>query len=768
MAENRIGMLPANGFAALSRLQQLRLEGNVITAVHELAFRGLSRLQLLELSGNLITLVRAGTLQPLAQLAVLRLGSNRLTALPARMLAGLALLRVLDLAQNDIRWVDENIWSSLSNDTALRISMEGNPSRCQTIIEKQAQRVVVVCSCSPNFVGITRKGDQLASGCARSDQLLEIHTSDHDAFTLAQTPDDDLALGDAEDVVVGEANPVIDSSTLASAAYYRENMDHSDGGGGGDSNSNSDEDVWFAATAAAPKQQRSSASASTAQSSRGEDEGEEVVGDRESAQARLMRSPLRSSDKEWFGKWWANGGDDIRRDGGVRVPENVGAARNQFLSVARSMSWADAACGLACVAALAIVLAWAVAAWRRRRVRQTAAQIAQHVANLSALCDIPDSALSVLPGKLAVDGVFKSETVAFMGLLPVRLLLCEVTAVPMAATESASVSASVSAAPSSPAAPALPAELQPVNQLLRRLQALDHAHVAQLYGLCAVHPRLEPAEATTPETGETSEARLRRRSSGARRGSQRWESGGLLPTLALVRETGQRGRLRSLLAGSPEVALPMKLKFAWQCAAGLAYLHEQRILHMDLSAAHVLVGGDFTLKLVDPGLPLLRAALTRDDVAACLTRREMAGSHSQRAEEVDAGWSDSSMAAALAVLKWDVSMADQQNVCGTAPELLAGLPAYTSASDVFAYGSLLLEMWTQQPPWHELSSPRDIQERLLQGQRPSLPADMPESFCPPAVAALMDACWAQDPARRPSTSSVLATMTSLCHRVADV
>ena len=78
-----------------------------------------------------------------------------------------------------------------------------------------------------------------------------------------------------------------------------------------------------------------------------------------------------------------------------------------------------------------------------------------------------------------------------------------------------------------------------------------------------------------------------------------------------------------------------------------------------------------------------------------------------------------------------------------APEVLQGKAA-TPASDVYSLAIIFWEMVTRRLPYcypktRKISYP-DWQEQVNKGYREAIPSD-----CPPALAQVITACWAQDP-----------------------
>lgn len=92
---------------------------------------------------------------------------------------------------------------------------------------------------------------------------------------------------------------------------------------------------------------------------------------------------------------------------------------------------------------------------------------------------------------------------------------------------------------------------------------------------------------------------------------------------------------------------------------------------------------------------------------------------------------------------------------------------HSTASDVFSFGVVMWELLTWQMPWVDDVNGWSIVSKTQQGERLAIP-DM--SYLPggPGHASsiqgyveLMEKCWAQDPAERPSFGAVASTLRSL-------
>ncbi|KAL3504927.1 hypothetical protein ACH5RR_034768 [Cinchona calisaya] len=90
-----------------------------------------------------------------------------------------------------------------------------------------------------------------------------------------------------------------------------------------------------------------------------------------------------------------------------------------------------------------------------------------------------------------------------------------------------------------------------------------------------------------------------------------------------------------------------------------------------------------------------------------------------------------------------------------APEFLRGEPS-NEKSDVYSFGVILWELVTMQQPWSGLSPAQVVGAVAFQNRRLVIPPNTS-----PVLASLMESCWADDPAQRPSIKSIVETLKKL-------
>jgi serine/threonine protein kinase len=84
-----------------------------------------------------------------------------------------------------------------------------------------------------------------------------------------------------------------------------------------------------------------------------------------------------------------------------------------------------------------------------------------------------------------------------------------------------------------------------------------------------------------------------------------------------------------------------------------------------------------------------------------------------------------------------------------APELFEG-KSFNKSVDVYSFGILLCEAFSQHVPWYMIGV-MDIKDKVLEGERPKLP-----SFgCPSRVAELIKRCWSGGQADRPDFTTIV-------------
>uniref|UniRef100_A0A7N0UZQ8 non-specific serine/threonine protein kinase n=1 Tax=Kalanchoe fedtschenkoi TaxID=63787 RepID=A0A7N0UZQ8_KALFE len=190
------------------------------------------------------------------------------------------------------------------------------------------------------------------------------------------------------------------------------------------------------------------------------------------------------------------------------------------------------------------------------------------------------------------------------------------------------------------------------------------------------------------------------------------------PHLSIVTEYLPRGSLYRLIhRSSPGEIIDQRrrLRMALDVAKGVNYLHclSPPIVHWDLKSPNLLVDKNWTVKVCDFGLSRFKAN-------TFISAKSVAGTP-----------------------EW------------MAPEFLRGEPS-NEKSDVYSFGVILWELVTLQQPWNGLSPAQVVGAVAFQNRRLVIPKNTS-----PVLASLMEACWASDPAQRPSISSIVESLKKL-------
>ncbi|THH28475.1 hypothetical protein EUX98_g5723 [Antrodiella citrinella] len=163
----------------------------------------------------------------------------------------------------------------------------------------------------------------------------------------------------------------------------------------------------------------------------------------------------------------------------------------------------------------------------------------------------------------------------------------------------------------------------------------------------------------------------------------------------------------------------------FQVAAGVAYLHQQRIVHGDLHGGNILLNDDDTVCLTDFGTALIAEA----------TAYNYGSAHGGGA------------------MYWQ------------APEVIDpdhfGLPSgrTTYASDMYSFACTCVELYTGEAPFADLTLAQFMNRiRVHDGSIPPRPRFDDGTTCPDTAWHLLTSCWDRDASKRPRASVVTRTL----------
>ncbi len=174
----------------------------------------------------------------------------------------------------------------------------------------------------------------------------------------------------------------------------------------------------------------------------------------------------------------------------------------------------------------------------------------------------------------------------------------------------------------------------------------------------------------------------------------------------IVTEYCARGSLdRLVYDSSTPLPAPLSLRFALQCAQGVAYLHSRRgdMIHRDIKCENLLLSEGWDVKVADFGLTVMKS--------------KVKGASGNTGEEQDLAQLDGT-----------------PQFC--APEVFEG-GRVTSMVDVYAFGVVLCELFHRVLPFSDAFDRWDFIDHVLEdGATPTIPvwADVPSRFMATAEA----------------------------------
>ncbi|KAJ6537966.1 kinase-like domain-containing protein, partial [Mycena capillaripes] len=153
-----------------------------------------------------------------------------------------------------------------------------------------------------------------------------------------------------------------------------------------------------------------------------------------------------------------------------------------------------------------------------------------------------------------------------------------------------------------------------------------------------------------------------------------------------------------------------------EIAQGLAFLHDQQVVHGDLRGTNILVDNDGHACLTDFSLTVLSDTTTTQS-------NNGAGS-----------------------VRWMAPETLDPSVCGLTDF------ARTSASDIYVFACVCLELYTGSPPFNAILYDAAVMFQVIGGFRPSRPDG---DAIPDHIWNLMQQCWAHHFADRPTILGIV-------------
>ncbi|KAF9972630.1 hypothetical protein BGZ73_004221 [Actinomortierella ambigua] len=176
--------------------------------------------------------------------------------------------------------------------------------------------------------------------------------------------------------------------------------------------------------------------------------------------------------------------------------------------------------------------------------------------------------------------------------------------------------------------------------------------------------------------------------------------------LVIITDLAECGSLKHAILNNVIPAKDWKTnaRLAKEIALGLAYIHSEEILHLDLKSDNVLLSRHMEVKLCDFGLAQVKATI------------------SSKSLEIPRG-----------TVRW------------MAPELFRRKPLYSYKSDVYSLGMVMWELATHSTlPFKEHNENLTVSHLIANGERESLPDDTP-----PVYRSWVERFWDLTPENRP-------------------
>ena len=175
----------------------------------------------------------------------------------------------------------------------------------------------------------------------------------------------------------------------------------------------------------------------------------------------------------------------------------------------------------------------------------------------------------------------------------------------------------------------------------------------------------------------------------------------------------------------------LKAKLLCDISKGVRYLHSlpEKIIHSNLKGGSVLITADVIAKVSDFGL---------------------------------ADWN--SFANQLGLLQ-QATFFEGAACSHVSPERWKNLGDCNIKSDVYSYGILIWEIYTEKAPFVSMNN-EAIKLAVVNGQRPA--ETLLQSNTPPEIVTLMTQCWQQEASERPEMNEVIEKLKILLLRNAEV
>ena len=184
----------------------------------------------------------------------------------------------------------------------------------------------------------------------------------------------------------------------------------------------------------------------------------------------------------------------------------------------------------------------------------------------------------------------------------------------------------------------------------------------------------------------------------------------------IVMEYCEKGSLYDWLRTPEAMSWPVRLRISLGFARGLAFLHENKILHRDLKSANVLLDNTLTPKIADFGLAKVKHE------TGSQTMQGMKGT-----------------------LNWNP------------PELVRGeVKFHSEKTDIYSFAMTLWEIASRKEPFENAVNQMLVFAWISQWQKETIPDDTPPPF-----AQLIGQCWDKRAELRPTAQAAVVLLESM-------
>lgn len=189
--------------------------------------------------------------------------------------------------------------------------------------------------------------------------------------------------------------------------------------------------------------------------------------------------------------------------------------------------------------------------------------------------------------------------------------------------------------------------------------------------------------------------------------------------LSIVMEFAERGSLYQLLRNETDLDWrPTRYQIAYDLVKGIAYLHEQNILHRDLKSLNILITSLYRAKITDFGL-----AKIKTETSSTTTN---SGS-------------------AIGTTRWQ------------APELFKRGVTHSKPSDVYSCGMVLWEIGTGKIPYSESSNEITVSGWIKDGEKETIPNNWSQAY-----RQIIEEAWNIEPNKRITAQKMAEQLSKLC------